>query len=492
MNASVLERLKRWRESPLLFVTECLKAKPSSQQAEALVAMTKGKRLSIRSGHGTGKSALAAWRILHFMATRAYPKVVCTAPTARQLSDVLWSELSKWLRGSILADEFILQNDKIFHKDAPKEWWARAVSPSVKASKEEQAETLAGFHGEHLLIIVDESSGVEDPVFIPLEGALTQEDNHVMLIGNPTRNTGYFYDTHFHPEISKKWIKLHWDSRFSENVTKEMVDYFREKYGEDSNVFRIRVMGEPPVDDDRSFIPLHWALQCVGREIEVDEEWPLSLSVDVAREGEDLSVIMPRRGFKIYEWDTFQGMHTIELGQRIVEKFFDMDASYVGVDTVGIGGGVYDWLSHDPRGLGAQVMFSVNVAEKAGEREKYYRLRDELWGLVRKNCMEAKYSFPNFVVRKQGIEMNIGHELANELASVGYKVGTGGEIKIESKADLKKRGVKSPNLADSLCISEYIHGLAFQQWKSSEKVKMFRRKRDGLDLMGKTYSWMVA
>lgn len=107
MNQTILDKLKSWRESPLLFVTECLGAKPSNQQAEALVAMTKGKRLSIRSGHGTGKSALAAWRILHFMTTRAYPKVVCTAPTARQLSDVLWSELSKWLRKSILADEFI-------------------------------------------------------------------------------------------------------------------------------------------------------------------------------------------------------------------------------------------------------------------------------------------------------------------------------------------------------------------------------------------------
>ncbi len=127
--------------------------------------------------------------------------------------DILWSELSKWLRMSILKDEFVIQKDKMFHKEHPKEWWCRAVSPSVKATKEEQAETLAGFHGEHLLIVVDETSGVPDPVFIPLEGAMTQQDNHILLIGNMTRNTGYFWESHFHAELSKPWIKLHGDSR---------------------------------------------------------------------------------------------------------------------------------------------------------------------------------------------------------------------------------------------------------------------------------------
>jgi hypothetical protein len=180
INPRVKEKLQSWKDSPLLFVNDCIDVTPTSQQAQALVQFPRTKRMTIRSGHGTGKDACASWIILWFMATRAYPKVVCTAPTARQLADILWSELSKWLRKSILADEFVLQKDKMFHKDAPKEWWCRAVSPSVKASKEEQAETLAGFHGDHLLIIADEASGIPDPVYIPLEGAMTQEDNRVL------------------------------------------------------------------------------------------------------------------------------------------------------------------------------------------------------------------------------------------------------------------------------------------------------------------------
>jgi len=491
MNQMIIDKLKSWRESPLLFVTECLGAQPSNQQAEALVAMTKGKRLSIRSGHGTGKSALAAWRILHFMATRAYPKVVCTAPTARQLSDVLWSELSKWLRKSILADEFILQKDKMFHKDAQKEWWARAVSPSVKASKEDQAETLAGFHGDHLLIIVDESSGVEDPVYVPLEGALTQEDNHVMLIGNPTRNTGYFYDTHFHPEISKKWLTLHWDSRKSTNVSKDMVEYFRDKYGEDSNVFRIRVKGDPPLDDAKSFIPLYWAEQCIGNEIEVDDDWPMILASDVAREGDDDSIILPRRGFKIYPWSTYHGIHTIELANRIKCDFLDLEATLVGIDTIGVGGGVYDWLAHDPRGLGISKVVSCNVAESANDNVTYHRLRDELWGKVRENCMRKKYSFPDEILKIAGADIHIGQELCNELSSVYYDSDSG-KIKIESKKHMKDtRGISSPNIADALCISEYVHSYAFTDWSSKERMKKLKlKKADGY--FPSRHRWMVA
>ena len=196
--------------------------------------------------------------------------MVCTAPTFRQLSDILWSEISKWGRKSTsgLANEFVIQKDKIFHKEAPKEHWVRAVSVSVKASKEEQAETLAGFHGDHMLIVIDEASGVPDPVFIPLEGAMTQEDNWCLMIGNMTKNTGYFWESHFHDKLSKNWQKFHWDSRKSENVEPSMIEYFKNKYGEDSDVFRVRVAGEAPRSDTESYIPLSWALSCIDSGVE--------------------------------------------------------------------------------------------------------------------------------------------------------------------------------------------------------------------------------
>ena len=493
IDKQIVGKLLEWSKSPLLFVDECIGAKPSSQQAEALKAFGKTKRMSIRSGHGVGKDTLVSWLILWFMSTRSYPKVACTAPTARQLGDILWSELSKWLRQSKVADEFVLQKDKLFHKAAPKEWWCRAISPSVKASKEDQAETLAGLHGDHLLIVVDEASGVPDPVFIPLEGAMTQEDNMVILIGNPTKNHGYFHDTQFHPVISKKWTKFHWDSRDSTNVSSEMVQYFRDKYGEESNVFRIRVAGEPPIDDESSFIQLSWAQQCIGNDIEVDEEWPMYLGVDVARYGDDSSIILPRRGNKIYPWETFRGVHTIHLAQHIVRTHIDLEADGVGVDEIGVGGGVVDWLSDDPRGLGSRVTYGINVANAATDSKQYYRLRDELWGLVRDKCMKAKFSFPDEMMRVGSIDINIGEELANELASPKYNMDKG-PIKVESKQDMKKRGVMSPNIADALCITEYFNSTAFAYWgKQSKKVidlKTRRAKSTQTNLPSK-HRWMV-
>lgn len=485
LNPLVLDTLRRWRESPLLFVTECIGATPSRQQAEALRLVPKTKRMSIRSGHGTGKDAFAAWVLIWFEATRPYAKSACTAPTARQLSDILWSEISKWLRMSKISDEFVIQKDKIFNKESSREWWIRAISPSVKASKEEQAETLAGLHGDHLLLVVDEASGVPDPMYVPLEGALTQEDNRVLLIGNMTRNTGYFYDTHFHPTLCKQWTRLHWDSRESENVSPTYCEYMATKYGIDSNVFRIRVMGDPPLEDDTSLIPLSWAEACIDNEIQIPEDSPLYLGVDVARYGDDKSIILPRQGCIISPWRTFQGMNTISLGGFINETYSDLDAEGCAVDEVGIGAGVVDWLTlHKMPGI-----FGINVNTSSANTKKYDRLRDELWCNMRDRCRDRQYSFPGIKLRDEPVSM--GQELANELASVRYSFNKSGGYVIESKRDMRKRGVSSPNIADALGLTEYFYNVSTRVWggkKSRKRVgKAYETdKRGGRSAQG----WM--
>ena len=446
----------------------------------ALAAIGNQKRVSIRSGHGCGKDAMCSWIILWFMSTRSFPKVACTAPTARQLSDILWSEISKWLRQSLMADEFVIQKDKIFQKDQPKEWWCRAISPSVKASKEDQAETLAGLHGEHLLVVVDEASGVPDPVFIPLEGALTQEDNRVILIGNPTRNTGYFFDTHFHPEIRDSWKKFHWSS---EDVNRIDVmspgypKYMETKYGKDSNVYRIRVLGEPPIDDELALIPLSWAIQCQDNEVAVAEDEPLYLGVDVARYGDDKSVILPRRGLKIDRWEQFQGMNVIELAQLVGANLVELEADGAAIDEIGIGAGVVDYLLKQPELRG--LITGVNVAMKSSDKTKWRRLRDELWLSVREKCMKGLYQFPGG---------KMGAELCNELAAIRYEIKNGVFV-VESKKQMKLRGVQSPNIADALCLTEYFHDVASRLWGDKAKRK---KKKARYRPPGGRDSWMAA
>ena len=471
-STSIMDKIKQWKWDAVSFVHDVIDVTPSGQQLEYLHKVSKSKRISIRSGHGTGKDASTAWVILWFMCTRAYAKVACTAPTARQLSDILWSELSKWTRKSKVASEFVIQKDKIFQKDNPKEWWCRAISVSAKASKEEQAETLAGLHGDHLLIVVDEASGVNDPVYIPLEGALTQEDNKVVLIGNMTRNHGYFYDTHFHSAINKDWVKLHWDSRKSENVSKEFPEYMLRKYGEDSNVYRIRVLGEPPLDDERTFIPLAWAESCIGTNYEENPDDPLYLSVDVARYGEDKSIVMPRRGMIIKPWTTYQKMSTAELGGLILTDYVDLEADGVGIDEIGIGAGVVDWLRNVP--AARKHVFGVNVANSSSDKTKWERLRDELWWRTRQNCQKGAYSFP----ASTKAEEEMSRELCNELSSVYYEYANSGALKIESKKQAKLRGIASPNIADALVMSEYFHSFAHRVFMTKGKEEEMRRKKE--------------
>ncbi len=462
INKSVVKKLLEWRDSPLQFVTDCINAVPSTQQIELLQAINTDKRVTIRSGHGTGKDASASWVAIWFLTTRPFAKVVVTAPTNRQLKDIFLAEISKWLRQSIVADEFIVRRDSIQHKDAPKEWWLRLISPSVRATKEEQGETLAGLHGDHLLIICDESSGIPDPTFIPLEGAITQPDNKVLLIGNMTKNFGYFYDSHFHSEFKHQWTKLHWDSRKSTNVDPSMPKYFETKYGLDSNVYRIRVMGDPPLQDENTLIPLWAAEQCIGNNFEVAEDEPIYLGVDVARYGDDASIIMPRQGMKISSWETFRKLNTIDLGGFINQTYQELEAAGIGIDSIGVGGGVADWL--EKRNI--QNLYQVNVTTASSNLEKFHRLRDELWCKVRDNCLLGKYSFPDVVVN--GEVESQGKQLANELAIVRYSFNAHGGMIIESKKDLKARGVNSPNIADALCITEYF---------SNESTRVFSKEK---------------
>jgi hypothetical protein len=485
INKSVVSKLKEWRDSPLLFVKECLQVTPTEQQVELLSgakSVSKHKRTSVRSGHGPGKSAVAAWIILWFMVTRPYAKVPCTAPTSRQLTDILLSELSKWLRGSLVADEFVILKDAIRHKEAPKEWWVRFISPSVKASKEEQGETLAGLHDDHMLVVVEEASGIPDPTFVPLEGILTKPDNKVLLIGNMTKNQGYFFDTHFNHEVKKDWNLFHWDSRESTNVDKSMIEYFARKYGVDSNVFRIRVMGEPPLQDDNTLIPLWAAEQCIGNEFEVAEDEPLYLGVDVARYGDDSSIVMPRRGLMIYPWEEFRKLNTIDLGGFINQTYQELGANGCAIDVIGVGAGVSDWLEkHNLKNL-----YQVNVANSSSDVTKYNRLRDELWIRVRENCLLGKYSFPD--VKTKGDSESLGQQLVNELSSVRYKFNAHGGYVVESKKDMKTRGVASPNIADALCLTEYFHNSSTRVF-SKEKIDYYP-KRNYSTLGHSSITWL--
>lgn len=491
MNPWILQRIKGWQNDPVLFVQDCLEMKPTDQQLELLEAIKKAcrgeapKKISVRSGHGTGKDAIACAIILWFMCTRFNAKVACFAPTARQLQDVLWSELGKWLLKSKVRDDFVKIQHKFFHKDFPDTWWTRTLAPASNASKEEQAETTAGLHGDHFLVIADEASGIKDPIFQALEGALTQDDNWILLIGNMTKTGGYYYDSHFHQQIAPSWQRLHWRSDLSSNVKKSYVDYMALKYGVESNVYKIRVLGDPPLADANTLIPLEWARNCIDNDIPASAEDVLYLGADIARFGDDDTIILPRRGLVIHPWIKLSSVDTFVTANKIAETIEDTEAEGAAIDEIGIGAGVVDWLSKTNN---SRRIFGVNVSMASSDITKYSLLRDELWWRVRERCRLGQYSFPS-KLNPDGISM--GEELANELSLPWYEYNQHGGIKVCSKKEMKRQGIASPNIADALCLTEYFHTVAHRIFRTPKKQSSVKRPWEKKGSVSASDSWKL-
>lgn len=482
--------IRRWSLEPDAFVREVLgmdgstpQKTISAQQKEGLeayrrilvskikrskgVALTEDETrdvnkvgVSIHSGHGCGKTALAAWILLHFLVTRPYAKIPCVAPVGPQLKVNLWPEVHKWIRSSELLREAVQwQAEKIFLKEEQgKEWFAVPRTVNVKASPEEQAETLAGAHADNMMVFVDEASGVPDPVFRPLEGGLTGPVNLVLLIGNPTQSSGYFHDSF--SKHRQDWIALHWNAEDSELVDRGQIERMRRKYGEDSNAYRIRVKGLPPLAAPDTLIPWDWVMTAVDKDLLVDDTMPTVLGIDVARElGGDASVILRRIGPVVKQLHTFQGVNTQELGYWCLQTIRDTEAKAAAIDVIGWGAGCYDLL-HD---LSPCPVLPVNVAESATNPDQFMRLRDELWWQLRERFQSGTISIPN------------DDELIGELTTIKYNFQkTARErIKIESKQELRDRGLSSPNKADALCLSEY----ALRYTSPHTRADLFRPKR---------------
>lgn len=418
--------------------------------------------VSIMSGHGTGKDCMASWVILWYLSCFPYPKIPCTAPTGHQLKDVLWSEISKWLRKSKVADWHTWQSDKVYFNEAGgKEWFAVARTANPRATAEEQGETLAGFHEDFLLYVIDEASGIPEPVFKPIEGALTGKCNFVLMIFNPTRSKGFAVESH--RKDRSRWVPIRWNAEESERVDKEHIAEMARKYGKDSNTYRIRVLGLPPTSDEHTLIQYDWVMDAIDREI-----WPLDTDVDVigfdVGGGGDESVMCPRKGPKVYPVESSHFDQSEQLTGWALRHLLDKDPKYCMVDTIGIGWGISGNLRSRQH---ICDIIDVNVSESPSEDTRFYKLRDELWWRLREEFEKGIISIPNDAI------------LIAELTTIKFEERPDGKIQIESKRDMKKRGIESPNRADALMLTEYF-GVDLTR-------KMQLQKKKKKDLVGSSW-----
>lgn len=438
-----VDAINRYRapNGALLFVQEVLGQTPDAWQGKVLLAVGGGtRRISIRSGHGVGKSTCASWCMLWYVLVRFPCKVVVTAPTSAQLFDALFAELKRWINElpPAWAELLNAKGDRVELIAAPE-----SAFISARTARAESPEALQGVHSENVLLVVDEASGVPEAIFEAAVGSMSGESATTLLLGNPTRTSGYFYDTH--NKLRDRWWTLRVNSAESSRVAADFVREVADTYGEDSNAYRVRVLGEFPTSDDDTIIPLHTAEAAVGRDIVPAPTAMRVWGLDCARFGDDSSVLTKMHGQVVRDKPLkWVKLDTMQLAGRVKAEW-DATASHerpeeINVDAIGIGAGVADRL----RELGLPAR-AINVSESPSLTGQYKNLRTELWFKGRDFFASGTSSIP------ADCEM-----LVADLVSVKYKIAdSNGLLLAEPKAETKKRLRRSPDYADSflLCLA---------------------------------------
>ena len=429
--------VKRYHADPVAFVQEVLGVTPDPWQRRLLELLATGERkISVRSGHGTGKSTVASWAMLWFMLTRVPVKVVVTAPTASQLFDALFGECRRWakLLPPAVAELLEIKSDRIELKASPEEAFI-----SARTSRAEQPDALQGIHAEWVLLVVDEAPGVSEAVFESAGGSMSGHNATTLLLGNPTRTQGYFYDTFY--RLAGEWKNLHVSCLDSPRVSGDYVAEMASRYGEGSNAYRVRVLGEFPVADDDTLIGLELAQSAVDRDVVQNPGAPVLWGLDVARFGADSSALCKRQAnVVVAPVKTWKGLDLMSLTGAVVHEFEGTDhrdrPAEILIDSIGLGAGVVDRL----RELKLPAR-GINVGESPAFKGQYMNLRAELWGKA-KSWLEAR-----------DCKLPRDERLVNELSSPRYSFMSNGKLRLEGKDDMKRRGLASPDVADAFVLT---------------------------------------
>lgn len=427
------------------------KMEPTSQQDQLFDAFTEGHRkIALRACVGPGKTTAIAvigiiWMILHKDC-----KIIYTSTKAEQLRYQVWSEMNIVLSRCLpfIREGIVWNAEKICRLENPEGAVALA-----KVAPKGTPEGQAGWHHENLLIIIDESSGVDDGAIEALEGGLTNPNNRMIMVGNPTRRTGRFYDA-FHSQ-RHRYMCLHFNGHDSPLVSSDFIEDIASRYGEESNIYRVRVLGDFPTSDDDALILLEYIEAAAIRAADASGD-PIVIGVDPARSVDgDATGLIARSGNRVLaarqHWikdlNQVQGKAK-RLRDDVCAAWPDLSFGHFAVETDGLGAGVYDGLVGTGEAAVAISMAGAvtNVFRGLGEL-KPANMRAQLWLAVR-----------SFVKDDGGSLMGLAgtpelETLMGELSGPRYKENNKGEILIEPKETMKKRGLKSPNLADALCLT---------------------------------------
>jgi len=430
--------LARCKDDPVFFLTDVLGVEPWDKQKEIIESVRDNDNTCVASGHGVGKTFVSACTTLWFLCCHYQSRVITTAPTNRQVESILWAEI--W---SLYKNSRVPLGGKLLKTslNLEEKWFALGLST-------DDPDRFQGHHAEHILLVMDEAPGIDPKIYEASKGILTSHGSKSLLIGNPTSPSGPFFDAF----KNRLWNSFHiscYDSPAIKNpekypnlTTQKWIDERAEEWGEKSPMFISRVLGEFPEEGEDTLIPLSWCDKAVKRG-DIKGKGVISdhiyLGLDVARYGSNKTVLTSFQPNRIKAIKTIQNRSTTEAVKMVVTEAISAGAKLMNitVDDTGVGGGVTDRL----RELGYGVL-AVNFSQKPTDPYHFRGIRDEIYWNMRELFRSDEIAIP-------------GNEaLISQLSSIRYKINPRtGKIEIETKDEMKKRGLKSPDESDSLAIA---------------------------------------
>lgn len=458
----LLEQMQpKIQDDPTLFFDNVLECGHWSMQDTIVKSIFENQRTTVRSCHGSGKSYIAARAGLAYLF--AYPNsvVLTTAPTWRQVEDIIWREINRAV--SLSEGRLGGQPLKTRFEISPK-WYAKGISS-------DKSDNVQGYHARHILIICDEAAGIPTAILQAIEGLLTSANVRLLYIGNPTTGLGPFYDSHKSSFFHKIKISVFDTPNFTFNNIKDTEDLKKFKtqkelmdlplvypelvtplwawerlvdWGEASPIFQSRVQAEFPEEGTDTLIPLNVVERALTKEFD-EEKWELRprnnvIGIDVARFGSDTTVFTAMDNEKMLELDWHSGKNLMETCGKAINIFdnmgFEKEFDKFVVDDTGLGGGVTDRLVE----LG-YIVQPINFGSSSSEPEAYVNIKAEIMWHLRDLFMKGEISI-----------LDVG-KLVAELPTMRYDYNSRSQLAIVSKAQMKKDGLQSPDFADSLALA---------------------------------------